>query len=82
MVEQLRNAIRSSGQSLNQLSKVCGVGKDRISRFLRGERDLTFVGASRIAEALGIELKVPEHAPAPPAAEPEPAGPRPSGKRK
>jgi len=56
LVEQLRNAIRASGESLNQLGERCGVGRDRLSRFLRGQRDLTLEAAEKIAEALGLQL--------------------------
>jgi transcriptional regulator with XRE-family HTH domain len=71
MVEQLREAIRDSGQSLNQLAKTCGVGPDRLSRFLRGQRDLTFEAASRVCEALHLELT-----PQPGRPEPEAAAPK------
>jgi transcriptional regulator with XRE-family HTH domain len=54
--EQLREAIRQSGQSLNQLSKACGVGNDRLSRFMRGERGLTIDAVERICEALRLRL--------------------------
>jgi len=56
LVEQLREAIRQSGQTLNHLSGVCGVGRDRLSRFLRGERDLTLSAAEQICRALGLHL--------------------------
>jgi transcriptional regulator with XRE-family HTH domain len=54
--EQLREAIRQCGQSLNQLSKVCGVGNDRLSRFMRGDRGLTIDAVERICEALRLRL--------------------------
>jgi transcriptional regulator with XRE-family HTH domain len=54
--EQLREAIRESGQTLGQISRNCGVGPDRLSRFLRGERDLTLTGAEKICDALGLQL--------------------------
>jgi transcriptional regulator with XRE-family HTH domain len=56
LVEQLRDAIRGSGQSLNQLSHACGVGRDRLSRFLRGERGLTLDAAEKICRTLRLEL--------------------------
>jgi transcriptional regulator with XRE-family HTH domain len=63
--EQLREAIRESGKSLNQLSKVCGVGNDRLSRFMRGERGLTIDAVEKICIALRLGL-----APLPPEATP------------
>ena len=59
MIDLLRRAIQKSGQSLNQLSKACGVDRSRLSRFLRGERDLTLTAAGRVCETLGITLSVP-----------------------
>jgi transcriptional regulator with XRE-family HTH domain len=56
LVKQLRDAIRTSGRSLNQLSKDCGVDTGRLSRFLRGERDITISAADRICRALGLTL--------------------------
>jgi transcriptional regulator with XRE-family HTH domain len=56
VVEQLRQAIRGSGQTLNQLSQRCGVGRDRLSRFLRGERDLTLEAAEKVCRVLRLEL--------------------------
>jgi transcriptional regulator with XRE-family HTH domain len=71
VVEQLRQAIRQSGQTLNQLSQQCGVGRDQLSRFLRGRRDLTLETADRVCQALGLELSPRIVEPAePPAAEP------------
>jgi transcriptional regulator with XRE-family HTH domain len=64
LVEQLREAIRRSGQTLNQLSGVCGVGRDRLSRFLRGERDLTLSAAEQICRALGLRLTRGDEPPA------------------
>jgi transcriptional regulator with XRE-family HTH domain len=62
LVEQLRDAIRNSGQSLNQLSALCGVGRDRLSRFLRGERGLTLEAAEKICAVLCLEL-APQRSP-------------------
>jgi transcriptional regulator with XRE-family HTH domain len=56
LVEQLRDAIRQSGHSLNQLSQQCGVGRDRLSRFMRGERDLTLEAAEKVCRVLHFEL--------------------------
>jgi transcriptional regulator with XRE-family HTH domain len=56
LVEQLREAIRDSGQSLNQLGKAAGVGPNQLSRFMRGERTLTLPVAEKICAALGLGL--------------------------
>jgi transcriptional regulator with XRE-family HTH domain len=54
--DYLREAIRASGMSLNQLGRLSHVDPGRLSRFLRGERDLTLEGVCRICEALGLDL--------------------------
>ena len=56
LVEQLRDAIRKSGQSLNQLSKTSGVGSDRLSRFMTGKRDLTLAAVEKICDVLHLQL--------------------------
>jgi transcriptional regulator with XRE-family HTH domain len=56
LVEQLRQAIRNSGESLNHLGQRSGVSRDRLSRFLRGERDLTLTAAEKLCFALGLRL--------------------------
>ena len=56
LVEELRAAIRSSGESLNHLGERAGVGRDRLSRFLRGERGLNLEAAEKLCRALGLRL--------------------------
>jgi transcriptional regulator with XRE-family HTH domain len=56
LVEQLRDAIRSSGESLNHLGARAGVGRDRLSRFMRAERGLTLDAAEKLCRALGLRL--------------------------
>jgi transcriptional regulator with XRE-family HTH domain len=68
--EQLREAIRQSGQSLNRLSGVCGIGRDRLSRFVRGERGIGLDAAEKLCAALGLRLT-----PDPDARPPAPPGP-------
>ena len=54
--DQLRDAIRSSGLSLNQLGECCGVDRGRLSRFMRGERGLSLESVEVICKALGLCL--------------------------
>jgi transcriptional regulator with XRE-family HTH domain len=56
LVSQLQEAIRRSGESLSQLAVTCGVDSGRLSRFMRGERDLTLRAAERVCEALHLRL--------------------------
>lgn len=56
MGEILREAIRKSGLSANQLAKETGVKQTTISKFLRGG-DMGLARASKIAAYLGLELR-------------------------
>lgn len=56
VVEQLREAIRQSGESLNHLGKRSGVDSARLSRFMRGQRGLTLTAAEKLCDALGLLL--------------------------
>jgi transcriptional regulator with XRE-family HTH domain len=56
LVEQLREAIRGYGKSLNQLSKDSGVATPQLSRFMRGERTLTLPMAEKLCDVLGLQL--------------------------
>jgi transcriptional regulator with XRE-family HTH domain len=53
---RLREAIQASGQSLNQLAKESRVGADRLSRFVRGQRQLRGDAIDRLCDVLGLEL--------------------------
>ena len=57
LAEQLRAAITKSGLSGNQLARVAGVPQSVVSRFLQGKRTITVETASRLAVALGLELR-------------------------
>jgi DNA-binding phage protein len=84
LIEQLRDEIRNSGQSLNQLARNAGLGPDQLSRFLRGERTLTLPAVAKVCEALGLGLSrqrpVKEGGPAGEA--PSPGPKRPGRKRR
>jgi transcriptional regulator with XRE-family HTH domain len=62
LTDQLREAIRQSGRSLNQLGKQCGLDAARLSRFVRGERGLSLEAIDAIAKALNLCLAVDEKA--------------------
>ena len=59
MLAQLKEAIAASGKTLVELSQTTDVSPSQLSRFLRGERDLTFASAARVCEALGLRLVGP-----------------------
>jgi hypothetical protein len=56
LVTELRRAVADCGQSLNQLSVASGVDRGRLSRFMRGERDINLSAAGRVCEVLGLRL--------------------------
>ena len=56
LADKLREAIRNSGQSSNEIAKAAGVPQTTISRFLRG-KDMGIERASKVASYLGLELK-------------------------
>jgi transcriptional regulator with XRE-family HTH domain len=60
----LKDAIRDSGISLNELSKRTGVSNPQISRFMRGDRSLTLPAAEKLVEYFGMKLvKVADYSP-------------------
>lgn len=54
---QLRQAIKESGMSRNQLALKSGVDPAQLSYFVNGKRSLTLTSAEKIAEVLELELK-------------------------
>jgi transcriptional regulator with XRE-family HTH domain len=75
LVEQLQEAIRGSGQALNQISKQCGVDRSTLSRFMRNKHDLGLSLAAKVAAVLGLRLVGGDGASA--SARPEPAKKKP-----
>jgi transcriptional regulator with XRE-family HTH domain len=56
LTDQLRDAIRQDGRSLNELGRLCGVDAARLSRFVRGERGLSLDAVDKIAAELRLRL--------------------------
>lgn len=54
--EQMRQAIRESGLSLNKLAEATGVHKAQLSRFLRAEQSMTLRAAAKLCAYLGLTL--------------------------
>jgi transcriptional regulator with XRE-family HTH domain len=59
LCEQLREAIEDSGFTVYHIAKAAGVKHAVVARFLSGERDVRLETASKIADALGLELRPP-----------------------
>jgi transcriptional regulator with XRE-family HTH domain len=81
MVTELRELIQADGRSLNQLAKASGLDSGRLSRFMRGERDINFDAAARLFDALGIKFTLNRDTP-PDAAPPKTAKPARKPKKK
>jgi transcriptional regulator with XRE-family HTH domain len=56
LAAQLRQAIQGTGTSLNQIARASGLDTGRLSRFMRGERDLTLSATAKLCEYLGLEF--------------------------
>ena len=54
---EIRDSIVRDGRSYNELAKLSGVDVGNISRFARGERDITLATASSLCGVLGLELR-------------------------
>lgn len=55
---QLRDAVDDCGMTRYQISKQTGIPQSTLSRFISGERELSFDVMDRLGEFLGIELLV------------------------
>ena len=54
--EQLMSAIERSGQTRYAISKGSGVNPSQLSRFMSGERSLSFESAEKVAGYLQLEI--------------------------
>jgi transcriptional regulator with XRE-family HTH domain len=82
LVEQLKEAIRQHPGSLNQLGIASGVDTSQLSRFIRGQRNLSLESAEKLCQFLHLRLTREEGSPPPEGEEPPPAGPTKRGKGK
>jgi plasmid maintenance system antidote protein VapI len=57
--DQMRQAIRGCGMSLNKLAEATGVHKAQLSRFLRAEQSLTLKAAAKLCSYLDLRLTGP-----------------------
>jgi DNA-binding phage protein len=54
--QALRDALRASTKSMDEIAQGAGVSPIVVSRFLSGERDIRMATADKLAEALGLKL--------------------------
>ena len=55
---ELRAAVKASDKSNRQIEREAGLAVGTISRFARGERNITLGAAERTAEAIGYSLRL------------------------
>lgn len=56
LLNMLRKAMESSGQSRYRISKETGIAESVLSRFMSGETALTVETVERLADYLGLEI--------------------------
>ena len=56
--EALREAIRDSGLSQNEIARRAGIDSGQVSRFVNGQRGMTLATAATVAAVLGLALRV------------------------
>jgi transcriptional regulator with XRE-family HTH domain len=74
LIDQLQQAIRDSGLSLNKLAEQAGLTDSQLSRFMRNERALSLTSAEKVCQVLHGRLVFGSPTQAPPPAKPK--GPR------
>jgi transcriptional regulator with XRE-family HTH domain len=56
LAEQLREAITRSGITLYKLSQESGIDRSQLSRFMRGERDMSLLVTDKLTQVLGLQF--------------------------
>jgi transcriptional regulator with XRE-family HTH domain len=56
VTDQLRERVRGTGHTLTEIARRSGVSLSQLSRFMRGERDLTGDSINKLCAALGLRL--------------------------
>ena len=54
--DAVRDFMKRDRRSMYALAEDCGIARGTLSRFTRGERDLTLATADRLCRALGLRL--------------------------
>jgi plasmid maintenance system antidote protein VapI len=60
LVAILKQAIETSGEKLAELARRTGVSTGQLSRFVRGERDLSLGAAAKLVDYFGFQLVRPK----------------------
>jgi transcriptional regulator with XRE-family HTH domain len=56
--ERIQDAIRDTGLSQREVSRVTGIDETLLSRFNRGLREMSFETIDRLMNALGLEIVI------------------------
>jgi plasmid maintenance system antidote protein VapI len=56
LTDQLRQAILDCGQTRYAISKATGIGQDKLSRFINGERGVSCEVMDKLGEYLGLRI--------------------------
>jgi transcriptional regulator with XRE-family HTH domain len=56
--DQILQAMRDSGLTQREVSRVTGLDETMLSRFNRGQREMTFKSIDQLCERLGLELVI------------------------
>jgi transcriptional regulator with XRE-family HTH domain len=62
VTDQIREQVKNSGQTMTEIARRSGVSLSQVSRFMRGERDLTGDSINKLCAALGLRLAEEEGA--------------------
>ncbi len=54
----LQDAIRRSGLTQREVARQAGIDSSQVSRFMSGSRNMTLGTAEKVAEAVGVEIRV------------------------
>ena len=58
IIERIRRAVDASGKTRYRLSKESGVSEAQLSRLMSGKRGLSVDTVERLAQCLGLEIKI------------------------
>lgn len=58
VTKALQQAIRDSDMSLNEIARRAGIDPGQVCRFVNGQRGMTLATAARVADVLGLELRL------------------------
>lgn len=58
LLDELKRAIERRGESLQSIARGSGVAASQLSRMMTGKRGLSLDAAERLADYLGLQIKV------------------------